>query len=139
MREIPSFADLMLLPGIVEREASVFIKQGRIAVTTKYPVQVVKQMSVYPHVRVSVDADGHVLLEAREARHRRLMLVWPSGKRHGMLLWERGYFSLVASAVITALISAGCAVDVVRCEAEESLGDVLARLPRLESRSAGDE
>jgi hypothetical protein len=131
MREIPSFADLLLLPGVIERDAIVFIKKNRIAVETQFPVLVVKEMSAYPHVRVSVDADGHVLLEAREAPHRRLLLVWPSGETRGALLWERGFFSVLPAAVLTSLIGAGCAVETVPCERDESLVDALSRLPRL--------
>jgi hypothetical protein len=132
IRAIPSFADLMLLPGIVERSATVFLKRDKIAVETRFPVQIVKEMSVYPHVRVSVDAEGHVILEAREARHRRLLLIWPSGRSEGALLWERGFFSSLDASVVTALLAAGCAVETVRCDEEESLVDVLERLPRIE-------
>ncbi|CAN5714522.1 hypothetical protein BH23DEI1_BH23DEI1_22140 [soil metagenome] len=133
MRELPSFADLMLLPGVVEHEATVFLKGDQIAVRTDAPARVVKEMSSYPHVRVHVDADGHVVLEAREARHRRLLLVWPTGKSQGAFIWERGFFSVVDPSLMTALVAAGCAVDAVECSPGETTIDVLARLPRVPS------
>lgn len=132
MRELPSFADLMLLPALVEREAIVFIKGDHIAVETVSPTKVVRVLGVYPHVRPRVDGDGDVVLEAQEAHHRRLLLVWPSGRSQGVLVWERGYFSVLPSAVMTALVAAGCAVDTVDCAAEESLHGVLARLAPVE-------
>jgi hypothetical protein len=133
MREIPSFADLMLLPTIVQRDARVFVKDDRIAVETRFPASIVKVMSAYPHVRVIVDGDGHVVLAPREARQRRLVLVWPSGRRQGVLVWERGFYSLIDAGVMTSLIAAGCAVETLRCEREESVVDALSRLPRFET------
>lgn len=125
VRALPTFADLMLLPPLIAKDSRVFIKGSVLAVKTAQPEVLKRELEVYPHVSVVVDNDGHVQIRSQDAPTQRYLLVWPSGRQLGVLMWERCYYSVVPAETMQSWTAAGQAITVVRCEDGSSVVQIL--------------
>jgi hypothetical protein len=125
IREIPSFADLLLLPAVIDRDARTFIKGDGVAVLTSTPREIQSELEQYPHVDISFDDDGDMLLRAKDGGFKRLIFEWPSGKMLGVLLWDRGYYTTTNPKVMESLLASGLSVETVRCLHRQNFKDAL--------------
>ena len=127
-RLLPSFADLMLLPTLVDPDASVRLEQDRVVVRSAHQTLMRRMLAAYPHVAARVRGDDELVLEPLVPARARVVLVWPGGETVGVTVWPNGFVSIRrADATLDASLE-GDGVTLVQCRDDETLAEALARL-----------
>ena len=128
MRLLPSFADLMLLPQVLDPDASVRLEGERIVVTSNQAANVKRALEAYPHVAVRTRSDAEIALEPLALLRERFVLLWPGGETLGVMRWPGGFVSLCdAGATLDAALE-GDGVQLVRCRQGDSVAEALEAL-----------
>lgn len=131
-RLLPSFADLMLLPRVLDPDASVSLEDDRIVVTSAQARSVKRAFEAYPHVAVRTRSDTEIALEPLALPRERFVLLWPGGETLGVMRWPRGFVSLCdAGATLDAALE-GDGVQLVRCRQGATVADALEALETTE-------
>ncbi len=127
-RLLPSFADLMLLPAVLDPKSSVRLEDGRIVIDTAALPLLRRALEAYPHVAARTRSDRELVLEPLATARRHLVLVWPGGETLGVTVWPDGFVSLErAGASLEAALQGG-GVELVRCGRDDTLADALTAL-----------
>ncbi len=127
-RLLPSFADLMLLPAVLDPHARVALEGDRIVVRTEALELLKRALGAYPHIAARTRSAAELVLEPLATQRRRVVLVWPGGETLGVTVWPDGFVSLGRAGASLEAASEGEGVVLVRCRHDETLAEALAGL-----------
>ena len=127
-RLLPSFADLMLLPSVVDPAASVRLERDRVVIRSAQRSLLRRTLGAYPHVATRVRGDDELVLEPLVPARARVLLLWPGGETVGVTVWPDGFVSLRRAEVTLDAALEGDGVTLVHCREGQTLGEALADL-----------
>lgn len=127
-RVLPSFADLMLLPQVLDPDASVRLEHERIVIRTDQRATLERALGAYPHVAARRRSDTELVLEPLAPQRERVVLVWPGGETLGVTVWPDGFVSLRRTDASLEAALEGDGVELVHCRHDETLTEALAAL-----------
>ena len=131
-RLLPSFADLMLLPQVLDPDASVSLEGERIVVTSDQARSVKRTLEAYPHLAVRTRSDTEIALEPLALSRERFVLLWPGGETLGVMRWPGGFVSLCSVGATLDAALEGDGVQLVRCRQGETVAEALEALATTE-------
>lgn len=127
-RLLPSFADLMLLPSVMDPHATVRLERDRVVIRSARRAQLRGALGAYPHVAARMRGDDELVLEPLAPPRARVLLVWPGGETVGVTVWPNGFVSLRRPETTLDAALEGDGVTLVHCRAGETLAEALAEL-----------
>ncbi len=127
-RVLPSFADLMLLPEVLDPQARVRLERERIVIRTDRLPTLKRALGAYPHVAARRRSDTELVLEPLAPQRQRVVLVWPGCETLGVTVWPDGFVSLRRAGASLEAALEGDGVELVRCRHDETLTEALAAL-----------
>jgi hypothetical protein len=128
MIELPSFADLLLAPQAVDRNARAFMENNAIVVITQQPDKMLLALGKYPHVHLEHEEGGAVRIYPKSAPHRRVWMAWGNGRTACVFVWDDKFFSRLDPRAATDLIAAGYSFESIDVAPDTGIDEVLNNL-----------
>ena len=120
MYALPCFADLLLLPGVIEKGARATLDQDSITITCEHPKEMARVLNCYPHMTATVECDNTVSLRLSALQPKFVSMRCVSGEHHGVLIWGKTHYSSVPGNVIDDLVAAGHTIMPYKCREGQS-------------------
>lgn len=128
MKLLPCYAELLMLPGVIQKGAKAQLNDEKITVTCPDPRAMARVLSQYPHVECKIRADNTVSVQLRTLDPQFLLLVWPSGENHGVLIWDNTYYSTLPGDMTQSLIALGHPIATYQCNDGDSFHKVVSQI-----------
>lgn len=130
MRELPNFADLMLLPRITDPHAIVRVQDHLIhIISAEHSDEICEDFSDYPHIHIERLSPTELMLTPVPVPFRLVSVSWPDGRRLGASLLPGNWISTLAADQLNAMTAAGLPVTTIAAFQDESFNDALKRVP----------
>lgn len=130
MKPLPNFADLMLLPRVVDPHAVVNVRDHRIFVRSGRIDELLKQFAEFPHVNLFRIGEGEVRLDPVLVNATLILVSWPSGERRGLAVYPDNWFAALNADALDHMVSAGITVRTLLAREHESIHDIIQRLKK---------
>lgn len=129
LRQLPQFADLMLLPKVVDPMCVVKIVGDQIRITSELSHELAVMFNNFPNVDVERFSPTEIGLIPVTLDTELILIRWPSGRRIGAALHNGEWFNLMSAASLDSLLSVGVAVTLRDAAPDQDLITALMQPP----------
>lgn len=131
MQRLPNFADLMMIPKVVDSNAVVYVKENVIHIRTEHLPDVLVVFQQFPHVKPVKLSHRELALTPVRLLTTFVLASHPNGSRTGFLLFNEHWYSTVEADTLDKMMAAGLPVRLLECELDDTEPVVFQRLAKM--------